>query len=176
MSWGGRICTYPSLDGTIGASFDDLKLYRYELWRRWDFSLNMVKWIMLNPSTADHHIDDPTIKKCMKFARAWGYGGIWVVNLFSYRATDPKKLKPLGYGQAVGPCNNGAIIQALSRPGPNIAAWGQGGKLWNRAEIVMKEVVPPGIQLQALKLSKDGTPWHPLYLRDNLVPFALVTT
>lgn len=161
-------------------SISDCGRYRYDLQRRWKsegiFSTYLLKWIMLNPSTADDKIDDPTVRKCMKFARAWGYGGIRVVNLFAYRATDPRELKKLSYAEAVGPMNNGAIIDALDGPGINIAAWGQGGKTWSRASIVMKDLLKSrGIRLQALRLSADGTPWHPLYLRDDSTPFDLVT-
>jgi hypothetical protein len=148
--------------------------YRYELWRYWDFGLPAVKWIMLNPSTADASADDPTIRKCMKFARAWGFGGIKVVNLFAYRATDPKALKPLGYPKALGLDNDNHIRRVLVTPGPNIAAWGQGGKLWGRAASLKFSLATSGIKLQALKLSKDGfTPYHPLYLRDDSKPFEL---
>jgi hypothetical protein len=171
-----RMLTYSTADGTQGASISDCGKYRYDLWRRWDAGSTFVKFIMLNPSTADHKVDDPTIRKCIKFAKSWGYGGVKVVNLFAFRATNPKKLKALGYAKAVGPCNNTAIIEALSSAGPNIAAWGQGGKLFSRGLIVRHEIlVPRGIQLQALKISKDGTPWHPLYLRDDSIPFFLVT-
>lgn len=169
-----RVLTYQSQDAQSGATISDCKLYRYELWRRWDPTLNFVKWFMLNPSTADDKLDDPTIKKCIKFAKTWGYGGIRVVNLFAYRATDPKELKKLSYAEAVGPSNNVSILRALNTPGPNIAAWGQGGKLWSRAHIVLTEVLKDReIPLGAMKLSKDGTPWHPLYLRDDARPFTL---
>jgi hypothetical protein len=149
--------------------------YRYELGRKWDYG-NLVKWIMLNPSTASHEVDDPTIRKCMKFARSWGYAGIQVVNLFAYRSTDPKALKDLGYCEAVNHAlgvNKAFLGRALAAPGPTICAWGQGGKLWSRARIFLEEIKPSNIPVMALKLSKDGTPYHPLYLRDNSVPFEL---
>jgi hypothetical protein len=87
--------------------------HRYLLTRIWDKATPPVCFIMLNPSTADHHRDDPTIKRCMGFARRWGHGGIQVVNLFAYRATDPKELYMLGYSEAVGPFNQRYIAEAL---------------------------------------------------------------
>jgi hypothetical protein len=65
-----------------------------------------LEWMMLNPSTADGTDDDATIRKCMKFARAWGYGGILVVNLLAWRETDSKLLKQRGYAELVGRHNN----------------------------------------------------------------------
>ena len=68
-------------------------LYRYSLTRKWEAWKGTVNFIMLNPSTADAQEDDPTIRRCIGFAKAWGYGGIVVTNLFAYRATNPKELK-----------------------------------------------------------------------------------
>jgi hypothetical protein len=65
------------------------EVYRYELRRVWDAQLGLACWVMLNPSTADANEDDPTIRRCVNFARTWGYGGIVVRNLFALRATDP---------------------------------------------------------------------------------------
>lgn len=75
--------------------------YRYSLSRIWDENKANVLFIMLNPSTADGDVDDPTIRRCIGFAKSWGYGGIYVGNLFAYRATDPKELlkveNPIGF-------------------------------------------------------------------------------
>lgn len=75
-----------------GAIISGCGKYRYSLWRTWDKKLPKVMFIMLNPSTADAYEDDPTIRRCINFAKSWGYGGIVVGNLFAYRATNPKKL------------------------------------------------------------------------------------
>jgi hypothetical protein len=152
--------------------------YRYRLWRLWaseTSDLPVVKWIMLNPSTADSSKDDPTIRKCKKFARRWGYGGIFVANLFALRATNPKELYKVDLATAIGPGNDGHILQILaSHPGPNIAAWGQHGNLGGRAKALMDLCKAHEIKLQALKIAKDGvTPWHPLYLKDDSIPFDL---
>jgi hypothetical protein len=67
--------------------------YRHTLWRRWNFGAKMAVFIMLNPSTADETIVDPTVLKCCQWVRACGYGGLWVVNAFALRSTDPAALK-----------------------------------------------------------------------------------
>ena len=64
--------------------------YRHALGRHWDNDKGFVLFIMLNPSTADAQQDDPTIRRCMDFAKRWGFGGIEACNLFDWRATDPK--------------------------------------------------------------------------------------
>lgn len=161
--------------GTDGATFSPgpERTYRYELWRNWSPALLEVKFIMLNPSTADGIHDDPTIKKCIKFAKTWGFGGLRVVNLFAYRSTDPRILKKLSLDEAVGPDNDEFIRRVLFTPGPNIAAWGKDGNILGRATAVRTQLDQLGIKLQALKLGKTGEPYHPLYLRDGIQPFDL---
>ncbi|TMF61888.1 MAG: DUF1643 domain-containing protein, partial [Chloroflexi bacterium] len=68
-----------------GATFSADRRYRYRLWRRWDGARPVVAFVMLNPSTADARRDDPTIRRCIGFAKSWGFGGVEVVNLFAYR-------------------------------------------------------------------------------------------
>lgn len=161
-------------DGSKGAVLSADGLYRYELFRVWDQALPVVVWIMLNPSTADHEADDPTIRKCVKFAKAWGYGGIRVVNLFALRATDPDLLKPAGYPKAVGEHNDQYLAEACRDAALIVAAWGQKGKLWGRAASVRFKLGTQGVKLHALKVAKDGfTPHHPLYLKDDSRPFPL---
>lgn len=75
------------------AAFSRSRIYRYELWRRWADGGRYVNFICLNPSTADEHKDDPTVRKCVKFARTWGYGAMCITNLFAYRATDRSVIK-----------------------------------------------------------------------------------
>ena len=76
-----------------GAIISKDKKHRYRLWRIWDDSLPKALFIMLNPSTADVMLDDPTIRRCIGFAKSWGYGGIYVGNIFSLRSSNPKDLK-----------------------------------------------------------------------------------
>ena len=81
------------MDSFKGAIISDCQKYRYALWRNWDLSKDKVMFIGLNPSTADHIEDDPTIRRCIGFAKSWGYGGLYMMNLFSYRTSNPSKLK-----------------------------------------------------------------------------------
>ena len=85
-----------------GATISECGLYRYSLTRVWDDVLPMCIFVMLNPSTADADIDDPTIRRCINFAKREGCGSLMVVNLFAYRATSPADMKaavdPIGSG------------------------------------------------------------------------------
>ncbi len=119
-------------------------------------------FIMLNPSTADGEADDPTIRKCVGFARRQGFGGIEVVNLYAYRATDPADLKRAGY--PIGPHNNLAINAALAHSGYAFCAWGANAKGHRRAREVYDLVVASGAAPCALRVNGDGTPAHPLML------------
>ena len=94
-----------------GALLSSCGTYRYRLWRYWHTEREPLIFIMLNPSTADAMQDDPTIRKCIGFAKRLGFGGIEVVNLFAYRATDPRDLRANGY--QVGPDDFVAIQQRL---------------------------------------------------------------
>ncbi len=74
------------------AELSKCRAYRYALWRTWDESKPFAMFVGLNPSTADELEDDPTIRRCINFSKLWGYGGLCMVNLFAYRATDPTAL------------------------------------------------------------------------------------
>ena len=95
-----------------GAEFSKDRIHRYALYRVWDESKPLIMLIGLNPSTADENKDDPTIKRCVSFAKHWGYGGLIMVNIFAYRATDPRKMKKAT--DPVGP-DNDKWIRKLAR-------------------------------------------------------------
>lgn len=76
-----------------GAVIDKTGLYRYSLWREWDIDKSKIVFIMLNPSKADASIDDPTLRRCISFAKFWDYGSLIVVNLFAFRTASPLELK-----------------------------------------------------------------------------------
>jgi len=118
---------------------------------------------MLNPSTADASTDDPTIKKCMKFARSWGYDGIEVVNLTPYRATDPKDRKPCP--QATMTENLGWWMDAATRCLLTMAAWGT-----NAASYEANEAIRHFRNMDCLRRTKDDFPQHPLYIPDVTKP------
>src|SRR3989449_11540410 len=103
------------------ACFSRCGTYRYALWRRWAAG-PQVLFVMLNPSTADAQRDDPTIRRCIGFARRWGCGGIEVVNLFALRATDPRRLRYTR--DPVGPENVAHLARAAGRASLVGAAWG----------------------------------------------------
>lgn len=149
-----------------GAIISPCGKYRYRLWRRWDFSLSRVCWIMLNPSTADGMTDDATIRKCMGFTERLGYGGIEVVNLFAWRATKPADMKRAA--DPVGPGNDAAIKNAVTGVegggGTTICAWGQHAKGTKRDRTVRAMLKELGVTPWVLQFNKGGIPAHPLML------------
>lgn len=141
--------------------------YRYELTRTWDPASALVCcWVMLNPSTADASVDDPTIKRCIGFARDWGFGGLVVVNLFALRSTDPRALKTAV--DPVGPRNDASILAAAGRASRVVCAWGTHGVFADRGAEVRQLLRP--FDPHALRLTKAGHPSHPLYLPRALSP------
>lgn len=146
--------------------------YRYTLTREWggDDEPTAV-FVMLNPSTADADVDDQTIRKCTRYARRWKCGAVYVVNLYAWRATNPRDL-PDDELLRVGPHNDrrlseAADIAAVSK-GLFVAAWGA-----NATEQRVEQVLAlPGMSdLQCLAVTKDRQPRHPLYLPDDAQPY-----
>jgi hypothetical protein len=146
---------------TGGAAFSPDGRYRYRLWRRWDRSRPAIAFCMLYPSTADARRDDPTIRRCIGFARLWGYGGIEVVNIFALRATDPRALR--WARDPVGPRNDAFMLRAAARS-PVVIAWGVHGALLDRGARALR-LLGPRTRLLALGRTRSGAPRHPLYLR-----------
>lgn len=148
-------------------------LYRYSLTRTWDDWKAAAVFVMLNPSTADASVDDPTILKCVKFAKRWGHGGIIVVNLFAFRATKPADMLPAT--DPVGAYNDWYIRWAseYSRlmSAPIVCAWGTHGRHRDRDRQVLSIL---GDTARALRINKDGTPQHPLYIPDATDPVPYV--
>lgn len=182
-----------------GADISACGRYRWRLWREWRLHPAPAQWdmwadengkpvvdgagtpilepkacifVMLNPSTADGEEDDPTIRRCVAFAKAWGYDRLEVLNLFAYRATDPQALLALNHDDdPVGVHNSRAFNQVLiyGHPvGTIICAWGVHGAHLGQDETVLgwMEDRPR----YALGLTKDGHPKHPLYLRADAKP------
>lgn len=144
-------------------------LYRYWLKREWDGRDPQMVFIMLNPSTADALVDDATIRVCVGRAKRMGCGSIRVLNLFAYRATDPKAM--MLAADPVGP-ENDAYIQSVmrSKPAMVIAAWGVGGNYMGRARKVSETCVAYGVPLHCLGTTKDGHPRHPLRIAYSVQP------
>lgn len=156
-----------------GAVFDASATYRYRLWRRLSpDNRSRVVWVLLNPSTANAALNDPTIRRCIGFSRAWGYGYMDVVNLFAWRATDPKVLwhPDLIEDDLVGSENDIHIADACSRAGLVVCGWGTRGVRWRRDRAVLDLVASSGARPHALGVTKEGHPCHPLYLKGDAQP------
>jgi len=151
------------------AIISDCGAYRYRLNRRW-FAENRfgVLFIMLNPSTADADIDDPTVRRCTGFTRSWGYGGFGVVNLFAYRATDPSEL--MVAADPVGPQNDAHIQDALAHCDFVVCAWGANKVADRRAGEVLRLIRDWNKIPHCLDITKSGAPKHPLYVKGSATP------
>lgn len=143
-------------------------VYRYSLVRQWDQSKPHLPFVMLNPSTADATQDDPTIRRCMSFARREGCGGIVVVNLYALRATDPKRL--LEVDDPVGPFNARVIydaaVVAAEAGVPVICAWGA-NDITQAAGGALVEAREAGAKIMCLGKTAAGHPRHPLYVKGD---------
>jgi hypothetical protein len=149
------------------AIFDESETYRYSLDRIRDIKGPLLACIGLNPSTATESDDDPTIRRCVGYARAWGFGGIAMLNLFAFRATDPRTMKAAS--DPIGPCNDRVLEHYASRVSLILAAWGAHGSYMGRGEAVRSQMESSG-KLYALRLTSSGHPGHPLYLPKALIP------
>jgi len=144
------------------AFFDDTRRYRYYLERRWRGNGVSVRFIMLNPSTADEVSEDPTIRRCIRFAQSFGGAELGVLNLFALRSTDPKALYKSD--DPIGAENNRWIDDCCSPEHIVICAWGTHGKHLERGREVLKRLRARGVQPKALSMTASGQPGHPLYL------------
>ena len=153
-----------------GAVFDESERYRYSLWRAWSTYHPRIAFVLLNPSTADEERNDPTIRRCIGFARAWNFGSMEVVNLFAYRATNAREL--LKIDDPVGEENNYYLIQAVERCSSVVVGWGTWGTLLAR-DLQVLSLIAGRKDVHCLGITKNGQPRHPLYLKGNtsLVPF-----
>lgn len=154
------------LFGGNSATFSPCRRYRYTLWRRWGDG-PYAMFVGLNPSTADETTDDPTIRRCIRFARDWGYDALCMTNLFALRATDPKVM--LADPEPVGPENDDKLLVFGVNAGIVIAAWGAHGGHLNRD----MELLRFPFDMHHLGLTKAGKPRHPLYLPADSTPAQL---
>ena len=140
--------------------------YRYTLTREWACGLPKACIIMLNPSTADAQVNDATIRALIRLLKALGYGGFEVVNLFAYRATDPRELKSADARlDVVGPRNNRYIIEAVDRCDVTICAWGAAPFVVQSSRGVEVRALMSGRSLWCFGTTKARAPKHPLYLK-----------
>lgn len=146
--------------------------YRYVLRRTWDHSGEVVNFLMLNPSTADATVDDPTIRRCIRYARDWGYGGLVVTNLYALRATDPRDLWK--HPAPIGPENDHHVIREAHDARLIVCAWGEHGAKNGRAENVLWQLDLEAITaMRCLKQNRSGQPVHPLYQPASALPVPL---
>jgi len=148
------------------AVLSDCGTYRYLLTRRWSEG-PLLGWVMLNPSRADALVDDPTIRRCVGFARRWGFAGIVVRNLYALRATDPREL--LHHPDPVGPDNH-THLDAAAGDALTVCAWGARGG--TRGGDVAAQLDERGAHLVCLGLTLGAQPRHPLRLAAALDPVA----
>jgi hypothetical protein len=160
--------------------FSPDRAYRYTLWREWSLQeiiltvereidprpMEYVQFIGLNPSVADETIDDNTIRRCIDFAKRWGYGGLCMTNLFAWRDTKPAKMKKVV--DPVGPDNNHWLEQITREAGLVVCCWGVHGEHRGRDADVL---ALPSFQerqrnnsLFSFGHTEDGLPKHPLML------------
>ncbi len=140
------------------------RTYRYALWREWTGGEGYAMFVGLNPSTADETNDDPTIRRCVGFARDWGYAGLCMTNLFAFRATNPDDM--MAAADPVGPDNDRHLLALAAGAGVIVAAWGNNGDYQGRDKEVRK-LLPA---LSCLRMTGAGSPGHPLYLPKHLTP------
>lgn len=150
------------------AMISPCRQYRYSLVRRWDRSKPYLPFVMLNPSTAGATQDDPTIRRCMSFARREGCGGIVVVNLYAFLSPDPKRLREVE--DPVGPFNKRVIydaaIVAAEVGVPVICAWGV-NDITQAAGGALAEAREAGAKIMCLGKTSGGHPRHPLYVKGD---------
>lgn len=161
-----------AVDTTRGAWLSEDGRYRYLLWRLVSPGLARVCFVMLNPSTADAEHDDPTVRRCLSFAQGLGAGRLDVVNLFAYRATDPRDLRLAV--EPIGLDNHFAVARACRRADIVIAAWGAQAEhpllARHAADMLVMVRDYAGARLHHLGLTKGGSPRHPLYLPRSARP------
>lgn len=151
-----------------GAKFSACRRWRTLLWRRWDSARPVANFLMLNPSTADERVLDPTCARARDYAERWGYGTLQVTNVFAWRATDPDEMKAAD--DPVGRGNDRAILRAAREAELVVCAWGNHGLHLARSLAVQRLLRGAGVALHVLRLNANGEPAHPLYLPARLRP------
>ncbi len=162
--------THVKGDAPSTAVYSDCEHYRYSLTRIWDSGGTRAHFVMLNPSTATEVQNDPTVERCERRARALGFGGFRVTNIFAWRDTDPRKMRAAA--DPVGPDNDDAIKTAAFWATQTICAWGTHGVHMDRGPVVQNLLRGTGQPLFHLGMTKNGHPRHPLYVAYAQKPVA----
>lgn len=159
--------THQKGDAASVAVYSPCERYRYALTRVWGTGPRVL-FVMLNPSTATEVQNDPTVERCERRARALGYGGFRVCNIFAWRDTDPRAMRAAA--DPVGPANDAAIRDGALWADAIVCAWGTHGAHLDRGRQVEALLRATGRTLTHLGLSKDGHPKHPLYIAYSQQP------
>lgn len=145
------------------AMFSKDRKYRYTLARLWDDNLPRVMFIGLNPSKADEKSNDPTIRRCINFAKSWGYGGMYMCNLFAYVSTDPRELLKSEEKLII----NDEVLKSTSIECDKVIfCWGAFKQAQERA----RAVIPMFENPYCIEITQEGIPRHPLYLPAHYKP------
>ena len=145
---------------------DDTGFYRYSLGRVWLPDEPTVMFLLLNPSDADANKDDPTVRRCIHFAKSWGYGGLCIGNLFALRSSNPELLK--GHPDPVGPDNDNALMRMAKASSLIVAGWGN-----IRTDFSARERHVVGLfggHLHCLAVTKQERPAHPMARGKSRIP------
>lgn len=153
-----------------GAVLSEDGVYRYVLYREWPDGTGTALWIMLNPSTADADVDDPTIRRCRDFSQRWGYRRMRVVNLYAYRAPDPATLKAMS-ANIVGPENRNVVNEEIAKADFVVCAWGANPivRSLHKPDVVTLAGIH-GKDLWCLGMTSGDQPKHPLYVAARTKP------
>ncbi len=146
--------------------------YRLRLTRAWAPAGTQVCFIGLNPSTADATQDDPTLRRCIGFAKAWGHGSLVLINLFARRTPSPTALWKMARAgeDIVGPLDDAALIDIAAQAQQVVACWGAAKAARPRGRALVQSLKRAGVFVHAIARTKGGDPRHPLYLRKELTP------
>lgn len=155
--------------GGASAVLSPCRTWRYALERRWGDG-TFAMFVGLNPSTADEHVDDPTIRRCIGFAKTWGFGGLLMGNLYAYRATKPADLACAD--DPLGPDADVWLTTMMVRSGIVVAAWGAHPLVRARERDVVA-LLGGERNVYCLGRTQAGHPRHPLYLRRDARPEAM---
>lgn len=151
------------------ACFSECGTYRYMLMRKWGLLLKgLVNFVMLNPSTATEDEDDPTIRRCIGYAKQWGFDGIIITNIFALRSTMPNLL--YGHEDPIGPDNDAHLAHWPTACKLVVCAWGKHGDLHARGNHVRQRILLITHRVALKILSDKENPSHPLYLPKDLEP------
>jgi hypothetical protein len=155
----------------MSAILSPAREYRYTLTREWDEwypGAGTLNIIGLNPSTADETQDDPTIRRCVGFAKRWGFGRLVMTNLFAFRSTYPARLYEIA--DPVGPENDAYLVQEARAASDVVCAWGAHGEIQGRGSAVARALTVARVRLNVFGFTQNGQPKHPLYLKSIAEP------